>query len=394
MMLYNIGVAEFGIWNFINVFMNNILNGEQAVWYLVVGFSESYYKIAPYELIHVEDQIEKLSVDNIRKIGINDEIYDIIIFNGLTILPVVINKNIAFYLCIESKIQKFNSNMLKYTLESLLKAESTDLFAYPSFLPYLLSNNEPEIENINIKLRQKKSFFFLNGLDGTGKHTFIKNHLMYCYGINPFSIKKAKQSEMGKVQILHFDAIEILIIDELAYCTEIDQRIIQKTITDLKQETILFVCSLYDPLVLASRGVIGEELANLCIKERIIFHSLQKRSSSLIGIASKYLFFKGINLPKFFSEKWLNRQVFNNGFNDIISFLQDYSMKILSVGFELEKGNSIRGIVKGIEVLSIEYAIKIVGKSQNKIAKYLGISRGSLQHKLKKYEYSDKEWEE
>jgi hypothetical protein len=199
---------------------------------------------------------------------------------------------------------------------------------------------------------------------------------------------------MGKIQKIQLENIVILIIDELAFCTEIDQKEVLTEIIDRKQETILFICSAYDPAILSSRGVIGLKLAELCINERIIFPSLHKRSKSLINILSKYLFFKGLHLPAFYTEKWQNKQTFQNGFSDIFTIFQDYFTPQPSLMSTLEKGKNIREIVKEIEVFAIDYAIKIVGKSQNKIAKHLGISRGSLQHKLKKYEYSNKEWEE
>jgi DNA-binding NtrC family response regulator len=132
----------------------------------------------------------------------------------------------------------------------------------------------------------------------------------------------------------------------------------------------------------------------MCLNERVKFPSIPKRSSSLINIISDYLLFKGLELPGFCSDSWISRQSFHNGFIDIFTFMQDHFLPQPSFFNMMENGNNLRGVIKKIEMLAIEYAIKIVGKSQNKIAKFLGISRGSLQHKLKKYGYSNKEWEE
>ena len=45
-----------------------------------------------------------------------------------------------------------------------------------------------------------------------------------------------------------------------------------------------------------------------------------------------------------------------------------------------------------LEINAIKYALYKAGNSQNKIADFLGISRGSLQHKLRKYNMNDIDW--
>jgi hypothetical protein len=123
--------------------------------------------------------------------------------------------------------------------------EARDLMCYPSILPFILSFDEPEIEKINYKIHKKRNYFFLNGLPGTGKHTFIKNHLMYCYGFNSKDLSILKNFDKGKIQEYNVNGIVILIVDELAYCTELDQNRIQKEINEKKDGTVLFFCSVY-----------------------------------------------------------------------------------------------------------------------------------------------------
>ncbi|MDH4263459.1 MAG: hypothetical protein OEV78_10490 [Spirochaetia bacterium] len=382
------------IWIYVTEFLQCLTEDEPIVWYLIVSFSGVYYKICPNELTTHTNKIEKLSDVDIADLAIKESDGNIFTKNTHTIIPIEILGNSIFYVIIKKIKIMTDLNAFKYILESFVIKESRDLNQYPSFLPFILSLDDPEIDRINNKIPKLGDYFFLNGHYGTGKHTFIKNHLMYCYGVNPNKFSILKYPEIGGIQKFTINQLEVFIIDELAFCTEVDQKEIQMVINDKKPGVVLFICSAYDPIILSSRGVIQQELAELCIKERIIFPSIQKRSGSLFMTLSSYLLFKGLSVPVFFTENWLNKQIFHNGFTEIFTLLQDYFAPQSSLLSTLDQGRSIREIVKDIEVLAIDFAVKVVGKSQNKIAKYLGISRGSLQHKLKKYDYLNKEWEE
>jgi transcriptional regulator with PAS, ATPase and Fis domain len=58
----------------------------------------------------------------------------------------------------------------------------------------------------------------------------------------------------------------------------------------------------------------------------------------------------------------------------------------LSVGSILEEGRGLRGVIAEFEKEAIRQAHARVGRSQHKIANLLKVSRGSLQHKLRKYQ--------
>lgn len=68
------------------------------------------------------------------------------------------------------------------------------------------------------------------------------------------------------------------------------------------------------------------------------------------------------------------------------------SSRVLDIGAALEGGLKIRDIVREMEVRAIKAAYSIGGGSQMKVASMLGISRGSLQHKFKKYELPYGDW--
>ncbi len=58
----------------------------------------------------------------------------------------------------------------------------------------------------------------------------------------------------------------------------------------------------------------------------------------------------------------------------------------LSVESILEEGRGLRGVIAEFEKQAILKAQARVGRSQHKIANLLKVSRGSLQHKLRKYQ--------
>ena len=68
------------------------------------------------------------------------------------------------------------------------------------------------------------------------------------------------------------------------------------------------------------------------------------------------------------------------------------SSGVLDIGAALESGLKIRDIVREMEVRAIKSAYSIGGGSQMKVASMLGISRGSLQHKFKKYDLPYGDW--
>jgi len=393
-MLGDDNLDQYDIWNLISMFISNFHGEAQSLWYLIIKFSGNFYKIRPYLADDKEKRFEKKDIDDLKTFGFEPDDKDITKRNENLIIPINFKENTVFYVIIRSDNITIHAKILKFMLESLVRQEANDLLSYPSFLPFIFLSDQPEIDLINTKIQQKSNYFFLNGVQGTGKHTFIKNHLMYCYGINTKNMNISKKFEKGKIQNLHRNINNFIIVNELAYCTEGDQLQIIDHISDQDQNNIAFICSAYDPLVLFSRGVIGEELKEFCVNNRIIFPSIQKKIKSLREIIYEYFLFKGIKMPEFFSDHWVNKQLLGHGIEEFLLFIQEYYKSRSPLIALFENRQSLRDQIKEIEILAIDYAIRIIGKSQNKISKYLGISRGSLQHKLKKYNYLNKEWED
>ena len=95
-------------------------------------------------------------------------------------------------------------------------------------------------------------------------------------------------------------------------------------------------------------------------------------------------------------------QKFSGGFTGFIDYLQnltdlvdvstDAKYSVYNLDEVLTEGGGLRGLISGLEKRAIRLAFERVGGSQNKIADYLGISRGSLQHKIKKHKLPYSEW--
>ena len=383
------------IWELIEYYAFDLTNDNSILWYLIINIFNSYYKIFPFNAENSKVKIQQVDILELERKGvILSEIEDIYSGHGITVVPIKNNKESICFIILENFQAQTSVFILKLIIEQLFSMEKHNLLEYPNYLPFFFPFENVEIRNINRNLQERKPFFFLNGLQGTGKHTFIKNHIMYCYGDAIDMLENLRTHDFGKSRVFNNNEKKITIVDELAYCTEAEQSSLINKILEKKVDEILFICSVYDPTVLGSKGVINLDLVELCLANRVIFPSIHKRSIVFTKLISEYLRLKGLEMPVFITDDWVKKQAFNNGFKNILKFIQDINAPQKPIINFLESGGSIREVVKNTEMLAIEYAISIVGKSQNKIAKYLGISRGSLQHKLKKYEYSYHEWEE
>jgi len=385
-------IYDENIWNIISNIIFDLYKTNE--WYLLVNCSDCHYKISPWS----SDEAEKITKVEIKSFIDVEEggAYKIDgwVNSSGAMIPIILNGLVVFYIGINGLQNTGNLMCIQMFIESLVKKEAENHRLYPSFLPYFIPYEDSEVVKSNTALNIKKKFFFLNGLMGTGKHTFIKNHLMYCYqdNIDYLFIKKLEVSSIHKVYSKTRKML-ILIVNELAYLSEEDQIKLMAEIND-NSSKVIFICSAYDPAVLTSRGVLLTGLANLCIQEKLIFPSLHRRFQNLQKILITYYLWKGIILPPFFNEKWIAKQNLSSGFQNFFELMYNFFVPLPSISDSFKENQGIREIIKETEVLAIDYAIRIIGNSQNKIAKFLGISRGSLQHKLKKYNYPYHEWEE
>lgn len=392
MVVYNFKKYNPGIWNLIDLSIFELYQTQK--WYMIINLGEIWYKIYPS---HAEAE-EKIIILNEADpffqtvTGSMEEDYGYI--NDHTVIILNNADKILCYLIVEKKLDFKLLLFWKQSLELFIKEENQKISQYPSFLPFFLPHNDVEISKINEAIQKQRKVFFLNGVLGTGKHSFVQNYILYRF-FELIDYDQIKNSEMDKICALHLlnNNVEIIIVNELAYLTENDQLVVREKINS-EENNLIFICSAYDPVILSNNGVIIPELVDICLKERVIFPSLQRRQHYLRSLLIQYYRWKGFDLLDFLTEEWLVKQSLNKGFNDLIASFKEYLLPQASFLQTYHEKKSIRKVISDIEVLAIEYAIRFIGYSQNKIAKLLGISRGSLQHKLKKYNYPYNEWEE
>jgi hypothetical protein len=362
-------------------------------WHITLKISEKFYKVFP-----ISANGQQLIVEDIENGDFfNNLLNNVTYFNSLNncnILSIGLGVRNLFFVCFEGNIESQELGYIKFIIESLVDYESKNLSQYPSFLPFFIPFNEEEIVKINTTMLVQKKLFFLNGLSGTGRKTFINNHLQYKYSID---FKKALFDFPFSGNISHYDfsytKIKIMIIKEVAFLTESEQAEIIKNVRE-ENNLIVFILSTYDPILLSSNGVIIDEIKSECLENRIIFPSLHRRMGYLKKSIETLLYLKGIDFFDIVSIKSFEKQISTGGFSEIFNSFQKYLTPQPSILNSFFIGQDLREMVKNLEILGIEFGQWKIGNSQNKISKFLGMSRGSLQHKLKKYKYPYNDWEE
>ena len=377
-------LPKVGIWGWLNRYSSS----NNYEWLIYIQFNENRYSISSNGLI-LENGFIPVVKSPSKVIFIQDGDLE----NAY--IPVWIEGSEVFTLHLKGT-HKFNlENMedLLYSLQSMLSNESRDIFSYPSFLPFFLpglGNNE----TINSSIIRDRPAIFLNGQEGTGKNTFIRNYILYHF-----------YRDVGKVdgisnenQIVNLEVqgriISIEIILELAMLEIEEQEILAARLFKKEPDKYFFICSIYDLALLHEKGMIIEGIYNVCLENRVMFPRVEKRIAEAIEILKYILLTKGINLPETLINGWKKCATTRAGFKSMLAQIEPALKDQGALVDQYGKGKALRDIIAEIENDSIRFALTVLGNSQNKIAKFLGISRGSLQHKLKKYEFPYYNWEE
>lgn len=376
--------SSFIIWEWLHQCANSV---RAKSWSLIIKFNNEHCYII--EVNHEQTNLNQILPEE-NEIVQEVKLVEIDQMPVLKI-PVFVNKDLVIEWSLfldEKPIENYSS--WRDQLLMFIRAEALYPSLYPSFIPYFLPFDDTVFE-INKSLEKKKKLFFLNGQTGTGKKSFIRNHLLLNYQISlDFSGKKSVTYK--KLQHKASD-LNILIVPELALCEE-EELVFVENLLENGDNTHIYLCSLYDPDVLHSRGMISSVLRDASIENRIIFPALHRRPSSASQAVRYYSLIKDVQLPKQIDESWFIKSRLKEGFNDVYKTLYTPLYRNTSISDLLAQGKDLRDIVASIEYEAIKFAQRIVGNSQLKIAKLLGISRGSLQHKLKKYDFPYHEWEE
>ena len=309
-------------------------------------------------------------------------------------VPIFFDKKLVFYWKLIS-LEKIETPILskwRQELELWVRDEARIFLRYPSFIPFVLPFDEG-VFHINKVLTQKKKYFFLNGQVGTGKHVFIQNYLLYHYRETLFTDQLDRSLPLSEFTFYDRTAVSGVIVHELGLLDPGEMMRLEE-IVDQTSQDVIFICSAYDPEILLSREIITPKIFEILMGNRVLFPSPQRRVSGAITALQYYVSLKVGQEPGLMHMEWLKLNISRYSFADILTALHADMQPIGAISEMIDAGENLRDIVAKIEYDAIHYAQRVVGSSQNKIAKLLGISRGSLQHKLKKYNFPYHEWEE
>lgn len=381
------GRKVIGIWQWMS---DLAIDAQLKNWELEICFNqEKVYVLRPKGSENPIEQVVTSIPGNTNKIIEEEQ-------NSLwyTTIPIFLKEKSVFYWKLESFEKIEIQVLLKWQadLELRVRDESRLFGRYPTFIPFIMPFDE-NVFYINKAITQKQKYFFLNGQAGTGKHVFIQNFLQYHYQETSFADQFDRSVSLYKFTFQGPDKVSGIIVHELGLLDSKEISYLEKAIEDNSCD-IIFICSAYDPEILLNSEIITIRIYDILMENRILFSSVQRRISSVIAAIKYYVSLKIDKEPEFLHEDWVKINASKYSFADILTIIQESTQPVGAISALIDTGESLRDIVAKVEYDAIYYAQKVVGNSQNKIAKLLGISRGSLQHKLKKYNFPYHEWEE
>ncbi|GEM_PF-3226085 len=190
---------------------------------------------------------------------------------------------------------------------------------------------EGEFAEFNRELSSGRNAFFLNGLPESGRGRFLDRLLLF----RGLSIS---------------DIVNVPEIAELEFSRQ------EELVAAVESGVLVCISSVYPLAPMLQGGLVLPALAPVLEESRILFSS---RSPLL---AREREFWAGFSRS---------------------GRLEFSSAQLVSTR------DGLRDAVEKLEIEAIHEAYRRAGRSQNKVAALLGISRGSLQHKLRKYQIGE-----
>ncbi len=271
-------------------------------------------------------------------------------------------------LIVAKALSKEDLELIAYAVSLLMTVEATGSAEYPSLLPFFLPFGG-ELSGHNRLILKPRRVYFLAGAPGSGKKTFIRNHFLF-----------NKQRLLGSPELDSAEGLieigESVIVPELAKLGDDDLVRLQSSLVSPRISSLFFL-SIYDLTALYDRKIISSEIFQACNENRLIMPSFRNRKDSEADILTPMFLLKGL-APQLTKKR--------------INYKDALAEGSKSTGVN-PGGKKLRDAVQELEIQAITLAHRAVGNSQNKIAKYLGISRGSLQHKIKKYNLPYGDWD-
>jgi hypothetical protein len=253
--------------------------------------------------------------------------------------------------------------LLAMESELLLQWESSQIDRSPTFLP-VLPQSSGFSASLNDLILRAPQCVLINGQAGVGKSLLLQCLALSCAG-------RLVPASGGAVRRIEFEGKSIWIAPEVAMLETLEQRALVRA---MEAGDSVWLASLYDVALLKSREILDPEFVDVVLPYRILVPALGARDPEELGeMVSFWL--------AFYAEA--SQQAAAN--------LGYYKRRTLGAGqlnveAILEEGRGLRGVVAEFEKEAILKAHARVGRSQHKIANLLKVSRGSLQHKLRKYQ--------
>jgi hypothetical protein len=245
----------------------------------------------------------------------------------------------------------------------LLEHEVLRFDGFPTFLPFL-PGLAGLARQLNELLSSPPAVLVLNGQSGTGKQAVLQALALRYAGV------RIDSRDEVAIQI-QSPSVAAIVVPEVALLEVPEQ---QAALKHIKSGGQLWAATVYDLQALRNRKILQAPLADALIPARFLLPALAKRSpAELEEMAAFWRAFYGTNTL---------------GTEANLDFQKSRALgkNSLSVESILEEGRGLRGVIAEFEKQAILKAQARVGRSQHKIANLLKVSRGSLQHKLRKYQ--------
>jgi len=247
------------------------------------------------------------------------------------------------------------------TWQLLMEYEQARPAFTPTFLPFL----PPGVGTsalLNERIFSAPPALLLNGQPGTGKAAVLQSLALLHASRLP---TKASFSEYVSPEF------EFILVPELALLEISEQDYLMKR---AKKGVRIWGATVYDVQMLIQRKIITAAVYGFFDAVRIVLPAAQKRDAAELQAAQSF---------------WRALYGTNSGTgNANLDFVRRRTLGLESISVEsiLEEGRGLRGVVAEMEKEAIRRAQARVGRSQHKVARLLKVSRGSLQHKLRKYD--------
>ncbi len=268
---------------------------------------------------------------------------------------------------------------LKSKLQLFSAYDATYKYRYPTWLPFLFTSHSV-YDELNHSIRNRDKRIFLNGQPHTGKYTFLQCYVTYNFSMLPQPkqhIDNIYQTTLTKHNI------HLIYITEIAMLDLYKQEwLYQQSQLDTN---IVIISSIYDIHMLFGQNIITREILHLLEKYKKVLPSTKNRTNEI-----EYLE-RFIMKTKFIQPIVLQKNIHKDNIlvNNFISLYQkvytEHHGKML-VDIAYQNTYKLKDILNTVEKEAVQYAQSKIGNSQYKIASFLGMSRGALQHKLRKWQ--------